>query len=206
MRRYLHLGAILAGMVATPATAQVYSNPTNGLDGWSIDVAPGVFDDFRLTAPVTLTSVRYFALMVPTLTPTSFVAWTIYANAAGSPGAALATGTATTAATYVGPFPAYGGYFKSWAMDFSLSVPLAPGIYWLGLAAPSPSPVMYWETANVYAGSAPARIVGGPGDTDLAFELRGDVRAVVPEPATLLLVGAGLALVAGLARRRSTLP
>lgn len=196
------LSAIAAGLLAAPVAAQVYSNPTNGLDGWSIDVTPSVADDFRLLGPVTLTSVRYFALMVPTLTPSAFVSWNIRANAAGSPGVSIAGGTAATAATYVGQFPAYGGYFKSWAMDFSLSVPLAAGIYWLGLTAPSASPVMYWETANVYTGSATAMINGLHSTTDFAFELHGDVATVVPEPTTALPVGAGLALVVGIARRR----
>ena len=197
------LRAILAGLLAAPAAAQVYGNPTNGLDGWSIDVTPSVADDFRLLGPVTLTSVRYFALMVPTLTPSAFVSWNIRANVAGSPGTSIASGTAATTATYVGQFPAYGGYFKSYAMDFSLSVPLAAGIYWLGLTAPSASPVMYWETANVYTGSATAMINGVHSGTDFAFELSGEPSTVVPEPASLLLASFGFAFLAGIARRRT---
>jgi len=174
-------------------------------------------DDFTLPAPALITDVRFWDLE---LSPgyNGSITWFIYDNNGNQPGNTLATGF-TTLVTHT-PTGTVVDVFTEFQNDFSIgAVPLLAGTtYWLGLhngpLTHDTFDYFYWETTNdngtlnsqrKEAPFATSSWTTNPpllaNDTELAFQLYGV--AAVPEPATLFLLGSGLAGLAAWRRRQA---
>ena len=162
-------------------------------------------EDFTLAAPTTLTGVRFWAFDLSPVSYAGSIAWRIYADNSGEPGAVIASDVVVPTRVWD-----HDSWFTSYQHDFTLAVALGAGTYWLGLHNGDLTLTdgwYYWETAGLNA-----TLTGHEDnlfDTDgwydngqeHAFQLYG---GVVPEPSTWLLLGAGFIWLAALARRRRT--
>lgn len=155
-------------------------------------------EDFVLGLDTTLTDVHYWSVEIPGAYQGSIV-WTIYADAAGTPGAQLYRGTAAPTRVATGNSLGFGDEFTN-QFDVLPNVNLLAGSYWLGLHnGPLTFDIRseyYWETTAPLGN-------GNEDDTPFddsswfnngqehAFYLTG---TAVPEPSALaLLLGSGVA-------------
>lgn len=202
-----------AGGVPAPAAFVVYDNgprnPANGNEMTQWIQA----ENFTLAAAETLVGVRFTS---GEFSPgyTGSITWQIYADAAGTPGSLLTSGTtAAVTRTAVAPVGVFTSAFEN---EFSIgSVPLAAGNYWLGLhngpLTTTSRLEMYWMTSTTGFGPNGQEDVtpfgtGGffSNGQEHTFQLLAADAAAVPAPAGLLLglIGAGPA-VALIRRRRA---
>jgi hypothetical protein len=216
-------------LLTTPASAGVlYDNgPINGQDtgmgSWSISYGNIMSDSFTLTGTSTLTGVNLGIWVHPGDTP-SYLKWRI-TDSVPDPGlgaigtTADLTNTLWCSAGSSGCASAYDVY----ASSFSLAVPLpaegteaglvlGPGTYYLtldfGVSAAFDS--LFWDTNDGPSvafrnGVNVANYLGAyPGSNSDSFQILGDGPSPTgtPEPASTAMLISGLALVAGLARRR----
>ena len=178
-------------------------------------------DDFTLTDATTLTGIRFWNVQddvrVIGTTYQGSISWQIFTNNAIEPGTVVASGTtaAVTRSATGHSLPPAQGSLPEFQHDFALpSVALSPGTYWLALhngpLTTETFQQFYWESTNpnatLIAVNDIAPFDGGwmqnpPEASQLAFQLFGDTgsAAAVPEPASLLLLGAG---VLGVARHK----
>jgi hypothetical protein len=211
------LGLALLAFARTPLAAQaVYSSGApNGGVGWNI------FDDnqaaalFSTTSTLAFDDIRFWGILPdgPLYTPTMY--WSIYADDAGAPGAAVATGSALTTAVLRA---SVGAGFSSWQFDFDVGdQSLASGMYWLALHDGPLDPTivtgstLFWETVNSgqYAiqtfsiddswNVINPDLESGDG---LAFELRETPSVVgTPEPSSIALLATGVVGLIAVKRR-----
>ncbi len=166
-------------------------------------------EDFVLSTDSTLLDVHFWSFENQGAYQGSIV-WQIYSNNAGNPGAVLFSGTATPTRT-ADPAAICCGF--PIGMDDSFLIPaiaLTGGTqYWLALhngpLTTTDRLEFYWATANKNGTETGHEQIAPFGGTNWfdnfqehAFNLTGDATRAVPEPATILLVGFGLA---GLAAR-----
>lgn len=182
---------LLSALITPAAGAQVYSNGPNGVNGWNhsaeayLDFGWQGWDDFTLGSATTLTRVSFWAVDFSASAPlSSSINWEIFDDVAGTRGALRFSGLGAVSSSIVGSGCCGTTRYLS---DFLFSVALGSGTYWLGLYN-STGPD-FWETAN-QLGSPAEWTYEGFNDVGFAFELYDE--SVVPEPATVILLGTGL--------------
>ena len=171
-------------------------------------------EDFTLASSYSLTGVRFWAFEgEDSGAYLGSVAWSIYADNAGTPGAILYSGTATPYSVADDPAAGCCGLQEGLQLDFLAgAIPLAGGTtYHLGLhngPLTVTNGLFFWSTTNGNGsptGLRQASPFGSSGWVDTgnehAFQLFGEPESV-PEPATFGLLGAGLLGLAAFARRR----
>jgi hypothetical protein len=203
----LSLG-LMGALAAVPAFAGdvLYDNTTTYSFGNSPDWSwgtNGTTDSFVLSSDATVTGITLGLWVNPSDAPAS-VAWQITNNQFdGSP---IAGGTATTLSnTYVTTFTS--GVFSSDIYDTAFSIsglPLSAGTYWLEIdgATTVLGGGVSWDESL-----GPSTAYISDGDTEEpseTFQILGENGgpAVTPEPSTFLLLGSGLAGLAGLIKRK----
>ena len=200
----LHAGLLYTQPFDGTGTAFASQNDTN--TGGSGNFAT-MYDNFTLASNSNLTGVQFTGEYFGPPGPGTITAWTLtfYNDAAGIPGAPIASGffLGNGGETFLGTF---GGLTtNTYELDFG-AFPVLAGTYWLSVVPDLGFPPQWgWSTATGGDGGAYQCFEGtcapSPG-VDMAFNILGD--ASVPEPVSMTLVGAGLALLAFGARRRKT--
>lgn len=220
MRKQTFVGLLLALLILTaPAAAAdlvLFDNfPINGnLIAWTIDYGYAVSDSFSLTLNATLDAVNFGVWLSPGDTVTEVDWWigtTEFDNSLGS---------GTAAVTQSSPIPGLGwGYYDVDSASFSLpNINLAAGTYYLTLqnAVASNGDPAYWDVndgpnidaweSDIGDVSAPGVCAGSTegqasGTCASSFQILGNPQGT-PEPATWVLLGAGI-LAAGWLRRKT---
>ncbi len=202
----------------TQANAAIISNLPDNVGGNGITSAR-LADPFTLGAPATVGSIRFWWSM-NTARPLSDFSGTItyafYQDSGGAVGSGLGSGTvAGLISTPTGNFASQGTCGAPncpvQQVDFTLTSPisLAAGNFWLELhegatVTANDATTTFWMTSAQTGGALTCTLPCASGFTlalskQYAYELNA-AETGVPEPATLALVGAGLACV--LLRRR----
>lgn len=187
--------ALIAAVVltATPASAAtiIYDNgPISGVTGaYTISDPYAVSNSFDVSTPATLGSAVVGLWVEAGVTPTG-LDWAVGTSQGASDVSAGASALSNVFFT-----SAQGGSYDVYSSTFSLSGVLGVGTYWLTLQLASASPLnsfVYWDFNG---GPSTAFQNGGQLFGSNSFTLYAEEPSQVPEPATLLLVGSGLAMV-----------
>lgn len=202
---------LVAGLslLASPTLAQVvYDNGLPDAVSGNEMTAWIQAEDFILGGPATIGAVRFWAFEMAADAYLGSIYYFFLNDAGGTPGTVIDEGLVTPTRV----FDHATSFGDSYRYDFDIA-PLAfgPGVFWLALhngpLGMTGRREMYWETT---ASNATVRGMedGAPFDgtwfsnsNEHAFVLYGP-QQVVPEPATLLLLGSGLLGLAGVAHRR----
>ncbi len=199
---------MILGLVGMPAAVPafagdivLYDNTTaesNQHGGILINEGYAVADSFILTDGAVVDGATFAVNMVTGDTLTS-VNWEITTDAFG--GTQLASGTATGL-----PNTFIDSYFGSQYLEESVSIPslaLASGTYWFALwnASTEDGRAGIWGESN---GSSIAYQTGGGEVISETFQILGSEgpATVTPEPSSFLLLGSGMAGLAGMIRRK----
>jgi hypothetical protein len=197
--------------------AVIYDNgapaPING--GIEITGTIGA-DDFTVTTATTLRAVRFWDAERGS-TYNGSITWRIYADdpVNNQPGLLLLEGNQTNVTrTDLGIIPFGGIGHAEFQNDFSVSIPLGPGTYWLGLHNGPLTDTAFSDNFNWISaaanGTPTAKYDTAPFDTggwtdwfdQQAFVLF-DANPI-PEPSAILLVGIALAGLGFSRRKRSS--
>jgi len=154
-------------------------------------------DDVTFATGEQLTQIKFWSFQGSPSDYTGSIAWSIYANTAGLPGASVASGSATPTGIATGA-SAFG--LAEYSYAFAVNVLLGPGTYWIGLhngpTGAIPLTDFFWGWSDANAGNSQSRdlaLSGSPWTSNFA-ELALEVQASpVPEPSSMLLIGAGMA-------------
>ncbi|HWP31441.1 MAG TPA: PEP-CTERM sorting domain-containing protein [Fimbriimonadales bacterium] len=205
MRKLILLCAIAT--LSAAANAQlIYQDPGTGDNAWGVIDAFSFYDDFNTGPGWIITRIEAYEYYGDAESFGDTYRADIW-TAPSDLGGVMVGGTYTHTDVSVGPIGGYG--FETFAVGFDLPVPLelGPGTYWLRFWAGDSGVGYFWYNANVGDPNGSSAYVDGFGYSeswagqsfDMSFKMEG---SVVPEPATLLAMGAGLAALAARLRRK----
>ena len=211
MKHRLLISLLAATSLQQAFGATIYDNGTfNSLGG----NAMGDFieaDNFVIGSLVNVTGFTFWTLEAASAYLGS-VTWSINANTANQPGAALLSGSATPTRTSVGT--ALG--LTVFQNDVTIAGSLAAGTYWLTLHDGALASVafqdFYWAWTNLNGTNTGTlrgkeRSLDPPSATwddtgnEHAFLISGTTGAATPEPASMAMIAGGLGFLA-IARKR----
>ena len=201
----LGLAAALAAVPAFAISAvPLYDNTvpvnTGTINGYDIANGWEITDSFTLSGNSTVTGANFVAWLDPGDTLSS-VDWLITTDAFG--GTTEGFGTTSTTYSHIGTAD---GYYNLDEESFSISgLPLGAGTYWLQLqngVASNGHPI-FWDASDGVSLAYQTRSAD-PSIPSETFQILGTGTAgpVVPEPSSFLLLGSGLAGLAGLLKRK----
>lgn len=200
----------LIALAVAPNDAAVISNGTPDLGGATDLNLNLAADDFTLAAASTITSIRFWTAQDDLTSYAGTTEFSFRSNNSGVPGAIVQSGSFVSTQTST-PDSTFG--LTIFRHDGVVNVSLGAGTYWLvlhnGPSSVQPSTSFYWAFSDSQQGNAQAfELPAGPWggiSAELAFELNANPDspppppppdAAVPEPTSLLLVGAGVVVFA----------
>jgi hypothetical protein len=204
------VAAALAFTLGSSQAATAFDNGAPDLVSATNMTEFRVADNFTLGASYDITNIRFWSAQETLGSYTGSVSWGIFSNVGGEPGVALVSGLASILGT------ATGGTIGGGDAIYSFDIPvvaftLSAGSYWLTLlngAAPNPTPVGFMGWATTSPGNAPGGLYNDGGwiasGNEQAFRIDGTLSGgTLPEPGSIALVLAALALCGGLRQKRS---
>ena len=188
----LVMALLMAAVGQARADPILYSNGPGGFSGGGLLLGAGYSgsDSFSLTNSSNVTGVQ--AILWGADSPT-VVQWSIGTTPNSSDkGSGTATLTSTLLSTNTSlPFGTIGIYSST----FSLNQPLGSGTYYLTLQnANNSSSAVFWDVNSGPSAAFDNALNSVPSE---AFEIHGTETAATPEPASIILLGIGLAGFAG---------
>jgi hypothetical protein len=206
LKKMVYLSALLVLGLALSAQASTIGNGPPNQSGGSDLNSYLEADNFNSGGNTGITHVQFWALATGLADFTGTVDWGFYTDAAGAPGAAVASGNSAATMVATGAPQTLG--LNEYAVNFDVSVPVAMNtVYWLvlhnGPSSDDPNNVgstFYWawhSTAKPYdsVNQALGDTAWIGNDAELAFQV-----TAVPEPASLSLIAGGL--ITGWMKRR----
>jgi hypothetical protein len=195
LKKVVYLLALLVLGLALSAQASTIGNgPPNHTGASDLNGALEA-DNFTLGAGFTgINSITFWAAQGDASDYAGSIYWAFYSDAAGAPGAALASGLATPTGVATGNTDSFG--LSEFLYHFNVSVALADNsTYWLvlhnGPAGVDPGTNFYWAWSNDTTGDSQSSFLNPVAWSGNSAELAFQVEAV-PEPASLCLMGGGL--------------
>jgi PEP-CTERM motif len=207
------LAVLAVGLAGSVQAGTIGNGPPNQTGGSDLNAFLEA-DDFTLASTSTINQIKYWSLQNTLSDYAGSTDWGFYTNNSGVPGTALFSGNAVAIGMATGN-TTQG--LNEFVYTFAVNVILGPGNYWLVLHNGSsnniPNTTYYWAWSSDTGNSQSmditqvnsSRVGLNPPITpwvgnfsELAFQLN-----VVPEPASLSLVGGGL-LAAWFLRRKIT--